>query len=270
MNGVPDFITAYMPDIILLLIILIWGFIKGYQGFIKCVLSVVVIVLAVAAGIYGSKALSEPVGNFVWDRYGPKIEEKFDKELDEALSGGKNAIDKFKESWSNVLESTGISQFNGIISTIKGIGSPAGAEESAEKPEAEATESNDITAMPKQGDSTLTAKLKDTVMKNAEAICRRVCNIVLFIIITLIALLVLTLLKDWISNVRELPVIGGIDRFAGFVLGVAEATLVLMIIIRAAGGLGIDFFKENSANTILLKWFCGEGLDTGFINNWFN
>ena len=268
MNGVPDFITAYLPDIILLLIILIWGLIKGYQGFIKCVLSVVVIVLAIAAGIYGSKALSEPVGDFVWDRYGPKIEQKFDEELDEALSGGKSAIDKFKDSWGSILESTGISQFNGLISTIKGIGSPA--ESTGADAEGEAAETDGTAAQPVQTDSTLTAKLKETVMANAEAICRRVCNIILFIVIALVALLVLTLLKDWISNVRELPVIGGIDRFAGFVLGVAEATLVLMIIIRAAGGLGIDFFKENSANTILLKWFCGEGLDTSFINNWFN
>ena len=263
MNGVPDFITAYMPDIILLLIILIWGLIKGYQGFIKCVLSVVVIVLAIAAGIYGSKALSEPVGNFVWDRYGPKIEQKFDEELDEALSGGKDAIDKFKESWDSLLESTGLSQFNGLISTIT---RGQGASGDAEAAEAETNEA----AAPAKTDSTMSAKLKETVMKNAEAICRRVCNIILFIVIALVALLVLTLLKDWISNVRELPVIGGIDRFAGFVLGVAEAVIVLMIIIRAAGGLGIDFFKENSANTILLKWFCGEGLDTGFINNWFN
>ena len=271
MNGFTETISAYLPDIILAAIILVWALVKGYQGLIKCILSVLVIVLAIAAGIYGSKALAEPVGDFVWDRYGPKIEKKFDEELGEALSGGQNAIDKFKESWDSMLESTGISQLNGLISTITGSQTAPAQSETAEGSE-ETTETTEppTPQTPVKTDSTITGKLKATVMKNAEAICRRVVHIILFIVIALVALLVLTLLKDWIANIRELPVIGGIDHFAGFVLGAAEAVIVLMIIIRAAGGLGIDFFKEQSANTVLLKWFCGEGLDTGFINSWFN
>ena len=268
MNGFNEIITAYLPDIIIAAIILVWALIKGYQGLIKCILSVLVIVLAIAAGIYGSKAAAKPAGDFVWERYGPKIEAKFDEELGEALSGGQSAIDKFKESWDGMLESTGISQLNGLISTITGSQSA-----NTQKVPDETTEGaiETIPAQtPAKPDSTLTGKLKATVMQNAEAICRRVVHIILFIVIALIALLILTLLKDWIANIKELPVIGGIDHFAGFVLGAAEAIIVMMIIIRAAGGLGIDFFKEQSANTILLKWLCGEGLDTSFINNWFN
>ena len=266
MNAFLDFLLAYKVDLIILAIILVWGIVKAVQGLLKSLLAVVVLVLAIIIAMVGSNFLAEPVGDFVWQKYGPTIEQRFDDEFGTAIEGGENALNGFKESWSKFLESSGISQINSLISTLAGEGSGSNAEGDSEATDgSESTSSQNALVK-----NTFSSRIKETVMDNAKLGCYKIVHVVLFIIIAIIAVLVLGLLRDWIQNVTRLPIIGKMDHFLGFLLGIAEAVIVIFFIVRLAGLLGIDTFKDLSQGTILLNWFCGGGLDTEVVNNLFS
>lgn len=258
METILEFLQAHLPDVIILAIILIWAGAKAVQGLYKSLMAVVVLVLAICIGLGLSGMAMQPVGTFVWEKYGPTIEERFDEEFGSAISGGENALNGFKENWDKLLENSGISQINGLISTLSGEGGADNAGNS--------DQNSDNNALAQK---TFSEKIKATVMENAQMICFKVVHVILFVVITLLALLVLGLLKDWISNITKLPVVGKLDHVLGFVLGFAEAVIVILFVVRLAALLGIDTFKELSKDNLILKWFCGGGFDKELISGWF-
>ena len=268
METILQFLQEHIVDVVLIGIILIWATIKAVQGLYKSLMAVVVLVLAIVAGLVLSRMAVEPVGSFVWMKYGPTIEQRFDEEFGSAISGGENALNGFKDSWDNLLESTGISQINSLISTLSGE-----EKESATEGEEAGTESLPSNQTPENtalAQKTFAEKIKATVMKNAQTICFKVVHVILFIVIALLALLVLSLLKDWLQGITELPVVGQMDHLLGFLLGFAEAVIVILFIVRLSGLIGIDVFKDLAKNSVIMQLFVGGEYDSGLISSWFD
>ena len=274
METILQFLQAHIVDVVLIAIILIWATIKAVQGLYKSLMAVVVLVLAIVAGLVLSRMAVQPVGEFVWQKYGPTIEERFDEEFGSAIAGGENALNGFKDSWNNLLESTGISQINSLISTLGGgNAAPEGTENDVPGTEGTETESLPSNQTPENtalAQKTFAEKIKETVMTNARSICFKVVHVILFIVIALLALLVLSLLKDWLQGITELPVVGQMDHLLGFLLGFAEAVIVILFIVRLAGLIGIDVFKDLAKDSVIMQLFVGGEYDSGLISSWFD
>ena len=100
-------------------------------------------------------------------------------------------------------------------------------------------------------------KVKAVTLAKAKLLCDKVCEVGAFGIITAIALLVLTIIKNIIGKVAEFSVVGWANHLLGFALGAVEMIVILLVIVRGAGLINIHFFQDLSEGTVLLKWLVG-------------
>ncbi len=221
-------------DFIIAAIVLIAALIKARVGLYNSLASIVVIVLAIAIGMSGSKILLEPVSEYVWQKTGDKIAEGLDKKIELHITGEDGAAGDFKEGWNKTVESLGLGQLKGL--QMKNDG---------------AYEKSD-----------LLSKLKLVALANSRLLVYKITGIVLFVIISLLSLFVLRVVAKALGKITELPVIGWIDHGGGFVLGFIEILVLMLLVVRGAGLLRIGFFEKLSEGTLILKWLCGGDLQT--------
>ncbi|MCQ2551983.1 MAG: hypothetical protein MJ148_01350, partial [Clostridia bacterium] len=115
MENLTTTISPLVIDLIIAAIILLVACLKAKAGLYQSVMSVVIIVLALAIGLVGAKLLEEPVSNYAWQKYGPQVEQKFDKEVEDVLSGKKSVSQVFQESWNRMVSSFGIEQLDNFM-----------------------------------------------------------------------------------------------------------------------------------------------------------
>lgn len=230
MDNVATTLSPLVIDLIFAALILLVACIKAKIGFFQSVMKIVVIILALGIGFVGSKMLLEPASDFIWSKYGPIVEEKFDKKVDDAITGQTNAVDIFKEVWND---------------TITGFGT--------DKLDVLKIQDSDVDF----NDSETVQRLKVFTLAKAKLLCDKVCHFGLFCIITAVALLVLTIIKNILGDLANFSIIGWANHLLGFVFGAVEMIVIMLVIIRGAGLLGIDFFTNLSEGTVLLKWLIG-------------
>ena len=230
MENTINTLSPLVIDIIFAALILLVACIKAKVGFFQSIMKVVVIILAIAIGFICSRVFLEPVSEFVWGKYGPIIEEKFDKKVEDTEKGEKSASDFFKDAWND---------------TISGFGS--------EKLDSLLIKESDVDFK----DSETVQKLKVFTLAKSKLLCDKVCQIGLFFMSTAIALLVLTIIKNILGDLANFSVIGWVNHGLGFAFGALEMTVILLVVIRGAGLLGIDFFVNLSEGTVLLNWLIG-------------
>lgn len=230
MDNLTTTISPLVIDLIIAVIILLVAALRAKAGIYHAVMSVVVIILALAIGMVASKLLTPAVSNYYWKTYGPKVEEKFDKEVETALKGDNSIAQTFADAWNRIIDNFDSEKLDSLKIHQKNTD---------------------------YSDSEMVQKLKAVTMLKAKLTVEKVSHLALFGVITAIALLVLTLIKNILGKVAELPVIGWVNHGGGFILGAVEAIVVLILVVRGATMLNIPFFQNLSEGTVLLKWLIG-------------
>jgi len=103
-------------------------------------------------------------------------------------------------------------------------------------------------------DSVLAAEIEEATMTKAETTTEKVCHFILFLLILIVSLLILCLIKDLIGKVTKLPVVGWVNSVGGFIFGVIEAVIILLLIVKIADMFEITFFRDIANDTILFNW----------------
>ena len=231
MENLTATISPLVLDLVLAAVILLVALIKAKTGLYQSVMSIVVIILSLAIGFVGARLFTEPVSDYVWKGYGPKVEAKFDEEVSLALEGDMGLGQAFKNSWNRVISDLGSEKLTESLSIEN--------------------EEIDYT------DSELVAKVKQLTLLKTRMLVDKVCRLVMFGLCMALALLLLTLIKNFIGNVADFSDIGWVNRFGGFCLGFIEAIVVMLMIVRGAGLLNINYFANLSEGTVLLSWLVG-------------
>ena len=231
MDNLTTTISPLVIDLIIAVIILLVACLKAKAGLYQSVMSIVVIILAVAIGLVGAKLLEKPVSDYAWSKYSVTVEEKFDAEVEAALSGERSLSKVFQDSWNRLIQSFGVEQLDGLM--IK--------------------DTDDVDYQ----DNEMVAKLKILALSKSKLLCDKVCHLALFGIITAIALLVLTIIKNLLGKVADFSIIGWVNHGGGFVLGAIESIVIILVVVRGAGLLNIPTFRNLSEGTVLMKWFVG-------------
>lgn len=230
MEELRNTLSPVVIDLIIAALILLVACLKAKAGIFQSVMSAVVVILAIAIGFVASKYLQEPVSNYAWQKYGPIVEEKFDAEVEASVTGEESLGQVFRRSWNRIIESFDLEFLEAL----------------------EMKEDN-----PDFSTDEMIAKVKVITLTKAKLLCDRVCKVALFGIITAIALLVLTIIKNILDKVANFSIVGWANHLLGFVFGLVEMTVILLVIIRFAGMISITFFQELSEGTVLLKWLIG-------------
>ena len=235
MDQLTTTITPLVIDLAIAAVILLVACLKAKRGLYQSVMSVVVVILAIAIGFVGSKLLLEPVTDYVWSQYGPKVEQRFNDEVDAALNGEDGLAASFQKSWNRVVKSFDMEQLDSLLI---------------------AESETDYT------DSELVDSLRTFTLLKTRLLVEKVCHIGLFGVLTAIALLLLTLLKNLVGNIADWKVIGWVNKAGGFALGFIEVIVIMLLVVRGAGLLNIQVFENLSEGTVLLKWLIGGDVQT--------
>ena len=231
MDNLTATISPLVIDLVLAMIVLLVAFIKAKSGLYQSVMSVVVVILAIAMGFVGARLFEEPVSGYVWEKYSPKVEAKFDEKVQAALDNKESLGQAFQNSWNRVVQELGSEKLSDSLSI-----------------EQEEVDYND---------SELVQKLRQLTLLKTKMLVDKVCHLALFGVCTALALLLLTLVKNFIGDIANFSVIGWVNRFGGFCLGFVEAIVVMLLIVRGAGLLNINYFANLSEGTVLLSWLVG-------------
>ena len=230
MDQLTTTLTPLVIDLAIAAVILLVAFLKAKRGLYQSVMSVAIVILAIAIGFVGSKLLLEPVTDFVWDQYGPKVEQRFNDEVDAALKGENGLAASFQKSWNRVVKSFNMNKLENLIIEEKG---------------------HDFT------NSEVVENLRAITLLKSRLLIEKVCHLGLFGVLTAVSLLLLTLLKNLVGNVADWKIIGWVNRLGGFILGFIEVIVIMLLVVRGAGLLNIMTFENLSEGTVLLKWLIG-------------
>jgi len=246
MDNLTNTMAPLVIDIAIAAIILLVACLRAKAGIYHCVMSVVVIIVALAIGIVGSKLLTPIVKDAVWNGfYKQEIEEKFDLQVQKALQGTTTFTESFKDSWNNFIDSFDIFK-----------------SEKLESLDSFKIEKDDID----YSDSQLVLKFRALTLVKAELTLEKLIHLGLFGVISAVFLLLLTMLKNLLEKVANFSAVGWVNHGLGFVLGLVEIIVILIVIVRGAELLGINFFRNISEGTVLLSWLIGGDIQ-GTINS---
>ncbi len=230
MDKLTTTISPLVIDIIFLVFILLVAALRAKAGLFQSVASVAIIIVALAIGLVGAKMLSPQIANYYWESYGPKVEEKFDKQVAQAQSGEGSVAEAFAGAWNNILSGFDSEKADEFKINLKDTD---------------------------YSDAEMVQKLKAVTMLKAKLMVEKVAHLAVLGVITAIALFVLTIIKNILDKVANFSIVGWANHLGGFILGAIEAIVILIIIVRVAGMMNIQIFQNLSEGTVLLKWLIG-------------
>lgn len=230
MDKLTTTLSPLVIDIIFLVFILLVAALRAKAGLFQSVASVAIIIIALAIGLVGAKMLSPQISNYYWESYGPKVEEKFDKQVAQAQSGEGSIAETFAGAWNNILSGFDSKKADEFKINIKDTD---------------------------YSDPEMVQKLKAVTMLKAKLMVEKVSHLAVLGVITAIALFVLTIIKNILDKVANFSIVGWANHLGGFILGAVEAIVILIVIVRVAGMMNIQIFQNISEGTVLLKWLIG-------------
>lgn len=101
---------------------------------------------------------------------------------------------------------------------------------------------------------------EDFINQEMSVLCEKITQIALFIVCTLVAWLLLAIIKSAFGALADWFAIGWINHSLGFILGFAEAFLAILLLIRLSSLLNINVLSDLSKDTIVFKWIYGVDL----------
>lgn len=235
MENLVNTVNPLAIDFVIAIVILLVACIKARAGIYHSVMSIVVIVLALALGFVGVQWFKAPVCEFAWQEIGPRVEKEFDDRVDAAMKGEESLGQMLRGVWNDIIGSTEIDKLTAL-------------------------EIHDEDFDPQNSESIQKAKLI-TLMK-AKLLCDKICQVILFGVLSGLAFLALTIIKNIVGEIADFSIIGWANHLLGFLFGALEVIVILLVIVRGAGVLGIHFFQDMSQDTVILKWLVNGDLDT--------
>ncbi len=246
-----------IADIAIILFVLIFALIRARAGLAHRIAVVIALVLAIALGFLGSEWLTPKVSGFVWEKWRPTVEEKLQiqlKDTDYGLGTDSDGAVKIEKQGSSDSQENGelgeSSEHAGIlVEAWEKISEAFGIDG--------LKDFKDLKYAGGDVREEITEKLAAVVMAKVRLMVEKIVSIALFAVITILAFAILKRIVRPLKKTGKVPVIGWFDHFGGFVLGVIEAVVLLLIVVRGAGLLHITYFSELSKDSMLLSWFVG-------------
>ena len=214
--------VSWIVMIIVILILLAFLIIGAYKGFLRIILTTFsLIITIILAGV-----LAKPLADFAENRtvIGPRIETKIENYVNEKLGPVSGTVETAETSF------------------IEALPLPAAMKEDLKA-------KNTVAGYVDQG----VDNFAEFIAKNLTTIIIKVFSyVLLFILIFLVLRLILRL-----SNmINHIPILGGINRLGGAIIGLAEGVLFLwvacMVVMMLSGSdLGIACEKVIRENPVL-------------------
>ena len=101
---------------------------------------------------------------------------------------------------------------------------------------------------------------QDFINKELSVLSEKILQIALFIICTLVAWLLLSIIKSVFGKVADWFAIGWINHSLGFIFGLAEAFLAVLLLTRLASLANITALSDLAKDTVVFKWIYGVDL----------
>ncbi len=211
----------------ILLVVLIFGLIRGKIGLYKIVSKIAVFLVAIAVAVVGSRLLLPMASDFVWEKVSPRVEQEIDTRIDSVIGENGTIISSDNELANMLVKLLGIDQ----AAAAEGESGGNVGEDFA-------------------------AKVKTLALAKARMLADLIVHVILFILVYIVASLILSLISKGLEKVADWSVLGWLNHGGGFVLGVIEMAVIWLAVVRICGLLGVTFFQELSEGTTVLKWLC--------------
>ena len=247
--------SHWFPDILILVIILLFALLKGKKGFFKCVIPVVIL----AAALVGSYFITPYIEPMAQEKLMPFVQEKVIEKIDSSELGNlgnlselieKNAAEKEKKTEKEISASDS-SLADSIIEKL-----PESVRELVEKYGVDVG----TTVKDKIDDIKIGDGIKEQVSNSVAALvtsaAKKVIHTGCYIVIALALLLVLSIIKAILNPIIEkTPVVGQANKTAGAILGIIEAVLIIYLVVSVMKLFNIGNIVTRAEDTYLLKLF---------------
>ena len=216
-----------VADLIVIGVFILFAVWKGYRGFYDSLMPFVVAVCALVGAIFVTRLFTDAAIEWVWPWVQRRFAEKVDlsslKLLD--LSQLAEAFEKLlPEVLLNLCDKLGLDVQGYVGTAMETV--DAGARQVAET-------------------------AADALLRSVTA---GVVRVVLFLGSWGLLSLALTLIKNAFGLVFELPVIRGVDRTGGVLLGVALCFVLIYTLLWLAALLNIQFILDFARDSVILQW----------------
>lgn len=238
--------AALVLDLLLGAVMLICVVSCYKRGFVSSLLRLV----GAAAACVAAALLSRPVGSWLYDTFARErvhsyVEEKVASVLGGAAQDGLEALGGMRDAALDALSDL-LEHFDFDIGFFSGEGTSGAAEKALEKLADGAGTAQAITE----------AAVEPAILN--------IFSAAVFVVIFLFGLFLARALVRMTRAVNHVPLIGGINRLAGFLLGLVYALLIGYVFSMAAlllsGALGdrVPLLRTSVlSQTYLLRWFIG-------------
>lgn len=249
--------SHWFPDVLILVVIILFGVIKGIKGFFKCVIPVVILIVA----LVGSYFLTPYVEPLAQEKLMPFVEKKVVDKMDSVdlgsigdlskLIGQNSAKKEEKEKKAEDISAADNTLANSIIEKlpdgIKGLVEKYGVDVGG-------------TVKEKIDDIKIGDGVKDQMTKSVAALvttaAKKAIHTGCYIVVALVLLLVLSIIKAILNPIIEkTPVVGKANKTAGAILGVVEAILLIYLVVCIMKLFNIGNIVTVAKDTYLLKLF---------------
>lgn len=265
--------SQWFPDIAILLVILLFAFAKGRKGLFKCIIPVVILVVA----LVGSYILTPYVEPMAQEKLLPFIEKKVAEKLDgvelgtigdlSKLVAGKSEAGTTDKSASDAGQSSTADKSDASEKAINGLSTednqlaetiinalPENIKELVQKYGVDVTS----TIKDKISDIKIGADLKAQLSTSAVALVSSAATKAIhtgcYVVVALALLLVLNIIKALINPlIQKTPVVGSVNRTLGFVFGLVEGILVVYLAITVMKLFNIGNIVARADSTVLLR-----------------
>lgn len=246
--------SHWFPDVLIIVVILLFGFIKGHKGFFKCVIPVVILAIALV-GSYFLTPYVEPVAQ---EKLMPFVEKKVIEKLDQKDLDSVGDLSKLLEK----AEREKTEEKKDISAEDQGLAEsimeklPAGVKELVEKYGVNVGE----TLKEKISDIKIGNGAKEQVTNGAAALITAAASKAIYlgcyVVVALLLLLVLNIIKAILNPLfSKAPVISQANKTAGFMLGVIEAIFIIYLAVCIMKVFNLFDIATRAKGTYLLKAF---------------
>ena len=248
------FQSHWFPDVLIIVVILLFGLIKGHRGFFKCVVPVIIL----AASLVGSYFITPFVQPVAQEKLMPYVEKKVAEKLDSAdlssLGDLSNLIGKNKTEDKPGNQELSKEDQNLAESIIGKL--PDGVKELVEKYGVNVGD----TLKEKIDDIKIGNGVTDQVTKSAAALITAAAKKAIYtgcyVVVALALLLVLNIIKEILNPLfSKAPVISTANKTAGFILGVIEAVLLVYLVVCIMKLFNLGDIVTRAKDTYVLKLF---------------
>lgn len=255
------------------MVFLVCAGVMGAKGIYRLLMPTLVIVLSLLCGTVLSALLTEPVTELVY----PMVEDRIIRQMDEGVVT-EDVLELLAQNLSTeeVEKTIEKSLPAGALKLVKraGIDLSEFVSETTKKVQESADPADYLTGKQIEKLKEAGVELKETVSSGLEkttaqakgaiyasvfAVTRRMTSVAvhyaLWIVLTLVALVLLTAAKNTFGLAVHLPVIRWVDWLGGAVVGIALCSVVLFALAWLLRKNGITVLEEAAEGTKLLAFF---------------